>query len=128
LGERERDIPAERLPPNLRTPNSEFVAVVEGGEFRRLETGGRQWLSIQDSVRSVLNAHWDPIGVADSVADEYDSYIGVIYSMIRLGASRHDLAAHLLQIEADSMGLSGSPEERRLEVARRLLDLDLSSL
>ena len=128
LGQRERDVPVERLPPALRTPNSEFVAVVEGGDLLRVEPAGRAWLEIQDRVRAVLNADWDPIGVADAVADEYDSYIGVIYSMLRRDASPDELAAHFLQIETDSMGLSGLPEESRLEVARRLLALELPSL
>ena len=125
LGQRERDVPVERVPPSLRTPNSQFVAVVQGGDLLRVEAAGRAWLVIQDRVRAVLNANWDPIDVADAVADEYDSYIGVIYSMLRRGTSPGELAAHLLQIETESMGLKGLPEEQRLEVARRLLALEL---
>ena len=125
LGQREQDVPVDRIPPALRIPNSEFVAVVEGGDLLRVETAGRAWLAIQERVRSVLNEDWDPIGVADAVADEYDSYIGLIYSMVRRNASADELAAQLLQIETESMGLSGLPEEQRLEVARRLLTLDL---
>ena len=128
LGQRERDVPAERVPPALRTPNSEFVAVVEGGALLRVETAGRAWLAIQERVRSVLNADWDPIGVAHAVDDEYDSYIGLLYSMLRRNASANELAAQLLKIETESMGLSGLPEEQRLGVARRLLALDLPSL
>lgn len=125
LGQRERDVPSERVPPSLRIPNSQFVAVIQGGDFLRVETAGRAWLVIQDRVRAVLNANWDPIGVAGEVTDEYDSYIGVIYSMLRRGTSPEELAAHLLEIETDSMALDGLPEARRLEVARRLLALDL---
>jgi hypothetical protein len=128
LGQIPRDVPIERIPPALRTPNSEFVAVVEVGEFLRVETAGHAWLVIQERVRSVLNADWDPIGVAEVVDDEYDSYIGLIYSMIRRNASADELAAQLLQIETESIGLSGLPEQRRIEVARRLLALDLPSL
>jgi hypothetical protein len=115
----------ERVPLSLRTPNSQFVAVVQGGDLLRVEVAGRAWLVIQDRVRGVLNTDWDPIGVADSVTDEYDGYIGVIYSMLRRGTSPEELAAHLLQIEIDSMGLDGLPEEQRLGVARRLLALEL---
>ena len=125
LGKREHDVPAERVPATLRTPNSEFVAVVDGGDVLRVEPAGRAWPIIQRRLRSVLNADWDPIGVANAVDDEYDSYIGPIYSMIRRNAPAHELAARLLQIETESMGLSGMPEERRLEVARRLLALEL---
>jgi hypothetical protein len=125
LGQRARDVPSERVPPSLRTPNSRFVAVVQGGDFLRVETAGRAWLVIQDRVRAVLNANWDPIGVAEDVADEYDSFIGVIYWMLRRGTSPEELAAQLLKIETESMGLDGLPEVRRLEVARRLLALEL---
>ncbi|MGH3639326.1 MAG: hypothetical protein ACRDUX_09880, partial [Mycobacterium sp.] len=128
FGQEEREVPAERVPAALRTPNSEFVAVVEGGELLRVESAGRAWIDIQDRVRSVLNAEWDPIGVAHTAADEYDSDIGTIYSMVRRNASPDELAAQLLQIEIDSMGLSGLPEEQRLEAARRLLALELPSL
>ncbi len=125
LGQRERNVPMERVPPSLRTPNSQFVAVVQGGDLVGVETAGRAWLVIQDRIRAVLNANWDPIGVAGAVADEYDSYIGAIYSMLRRDASPDELAAQLLQIETESMGLDGLPEEQRLEIASRLLALEL---
>jgi hypothetical protein len=121
-------VPADRLPAALRIPNSRFVAVVEGGELLRVEPAGRAWIEIQDRVRAVLNAHWDPIGVADAVADEYDGYIAGIHSMLLRGASPDELAAHLLRIEIDSMGLPGLPAKRRLNVARRLKALDLPAL
>lgn len=73
----------------------------------------------------MLNAEWDPIGVADAVADEYDSYIAGIYALLRRAASPPELAEHLVRIERESMGLEGLPVERRLEVARRLRALDL---
>ena len=127
VGQRERDVPAERVPPELRTPNSEFVAVVQGGDLLRVEVAGRPWLVIQNRVRTVLNSNWDPIGVATEVADEYDGYISSIYSMLRRNASPKEIAARLLKIETDSMGLDGSPESQRLEVANQLLALDLPS-
>jgi len=125
---KEWDVPVERLPPVLRMPNSEFVAVVHGRDLLRVEPAGRAWLTIQDCVRAVLNANWDPIGVADAAPDEYDGYIGTIHSMLQRGASPDELAAHLLQIETGSMGLDGLSEERRLEVARTLLALDLPTV
>ncbi len=125
LGQREQDVPMDRLPPTLRALNSEFVAVVQGGNLLRIDALGPAWLDIQDKVRSVLNRSWDPIGIAGDVEDEYDSYIADIYEMLRVGSSPHDLAAHLLQIETESMGLHGSPGLQRLEVARQLLALEL---
>src|ERR1700704_5134879 len=75
------DVPADRLPPSLRLPNSQFVGVVEGRDLIRVESAGRAWLEIQDHIRAVLNASWDPIGVAGEVGDEYDGYIGGIFSL-----------------------------------------------
>jgi hypothetical protein len=83
------DVPFELLQPSLRTPNSEFVAVVKGRELVRIETAGRVWLTIQDQIRAVLNSDWDPIGVANIVDDEYDMYIGHIYSLLATDAAEH---------------------------------------
>lgn len=53
-------------------------------------------------------SHWNPIGcgVPD---DEYDSYIPVIYRLIQEGDANR-LAAHLYQLETESMGVQGSRE------------------
>jgi hypothetical protein len=128
VAEREWDVPVDRLPSALRIPNSRFVAVVEGRELLRVELAGREWIEVQDRIRAVLNRDWDPIGVADDAADEYDGYIAGIYSMLRNDASTAELAAHLLRIEVDSMELSGLSAERRLEVARRLSALELPAI
>jgi hypothetical protein len=115
LGQREQDVPAERVPPSLRIPNALFVAVVDRGQFQRVEPAGREWLEIQDRIRAVLNEDWDPIGVAGDVDDdEYDSYIAPIYHLLREGATPAGLADYLLQIETERMELHGLPGERRL--------------
>ena len=43
---------------------------------------------------------WDPIGVADTVDDEYDSYIGAIYVLIRNGADDRKISEH----DAEKLG------------------------
>lgn len=88
----------------------------------------RVWVDIQNHVRGALNRTWDPIGVAGAVDDEYDSYIDFIYSMLRRRASPEEVAAQLLQIKTETMGLGGSPKAQRLHVARELLSLDLPAL
>ena len=128
LGQRERDVPVERLPPSLRVPNSEFVAIVQGTDLVGIEPAGREWLSVQERVRSVLNAVWDPIGVGGDVDDEYDSYIAAIYHLLKRDASLGELAAHLLEIETESKGLSDQSAEHRAETARQLKNLDLPAL
>jgi len=128
IGQRERDVPAERLPPSLRVPNAEFVAIVQGTDLLGVESAGRAWMSLQERVRSVLNAIWDPIGVAGDVDDEYDSYIADIYDLLKRDASLDQIAAHLLEIETASMGLPGQSAEQRTEVARQLKNLDLPAV
>ena len=71
---------------------------------------------------SILLVHWDPIGIEDEpwTQDEYDSYIPQIYRLLVDRTDEAALAAHLLKIERDSMGLEGS-EERATTTAAKLL-------
>jgi hypothetical protein len=123
------DVPFELLEPSLRLPNSHFVGVVKGRQLVRVEPAGRMWLTIQDEVCSVLNTDWDPIGVVgEGITDEYDGYIGHIYSLLLSGASQQDIAEHLRSIEVDRMGLTGTSMDQLFEVASRLLKLQLPRL
>ena len=124
----EVDVPAEALPAALRAPNATFVAVVDGRSFVRVEPEGEAWVAIQDRVRAVLNASWDPIGVADEVTDEYDSYVAPLHALLRDGASADRVAAALASIETRSMGLSPSRPERLRGVADELLALALPAV
>jgi hypothetical protein len=119
------DVPADRLPPSLRLPNSQCVGVVAGRDLIRVESAGRAWLEIQDHIRAVLKASWDPIGVAGDVDDEYDGYIGGIFSLLRSDASVDVIAEHLSRIEVERMGLASSPFTQLREVAVRLRTLQL---
>ena len=58
-------------------------------------------LRIQTAIRQVLMADWDPIGVKDETmaADEYDSYIGDIYGLLKNNASEQKISDHLREIE-----------------------------
>ena len=122
------DVPVELLPSSLRLPNSEFVAVVNGRDLVRVEPAGRAWLTIQNKMRDILNRDWDPIGVADIVAEEYDMYIGHIHSLLAKGTSEKDIAEYLLWVEVERMGLTGTPLDQRLLVAKNLRELQLPSL
>jgi hypothetical protein len=119
------DVSAELLPSSLRIPNSEFVAVVNGRDVVRVEPAGQAWLAIQDQMREILNRDWDPIGVADIVADEYDMYIGQIHSLLAKCASENQIAEYLLWVEVERMGLTGTPIRQRLVVAKTLRELQL---
>ena len=129
LGRGERkfvaDVPFDVLKPALRVPNSEFVAVVSGRDVVRVEPAGPFWLTIQDQIRVVLNADWDPIGVADSAEDEYDTYIAQIHSLLVTNPTEQTIADHLLRIEHERMGLTGTPMSRLLRVASNLRSIHL---
>lgn len=122
------DVPVELLHPSLRLPNSEFVAVVNGRDLVRVEPAGRVWLTIHNQIREVLNSDRDPIGVADIVDDEYDMYIGHIHSLLIKGAREQEIAEYLLWVELERMGLTGTPMDQRLRVAKNLRDLHLPPL
>jgi hypothetical protein len=66
----------------------------------------RRW---RRRIREVMNAKWDPIGVADQAPDEYDDYIGRVAAMLRDGASDAELFAYLNWAETVHMGLPGNP-------------------
>jgi hypothetical protein len=129
LGRGERkfvaDVPFDLLQPALRMPNSEFVAVVSGRNVVRVETAGRIWLTIQDQIRVVLNGDWDPIGVADIVDDEYDMYIAQIHSLLLTNSTEQTIADHLLRIEHERMGLTGTPISQLLRVVANLRSVQL---
>lgn len=121
---RDMDVPIERIPSQLRIPNCGFVAVVQLGEFKRVESAGEHWLEVQRQIRAVLNRDWDPIGVADSVVDEYDGYIAGLYAMLKQGASNESIARHLLVLESQ-MGMTANRNELLRNIADRLRALRL---
>jgi hypothetical protein len=122
------NLPVGLLDPSMRLPNSEFVAVVNGRDIVRVEPEGKPWIIIQNQIREVLNRDWDPIGVANVVSDEYDGYIGRIYSLLSKHASDKDISDYLLWIEVEQMGLTRAPDDQRFLVVRSLQSLRLPAL
>lgn len=120
------EVPVERIPAHLRTPNSRFVAVTTRDGVIRVEDErvGLPKLDVEESVRRVLN-RWDPIGTADVVEDEYDIYIPQILDLLRSGADEATVARHLWKIEHEWMGLGIGSWEQRLPIASELRRLAL---
>jgi hypothetical protein len=60
-------------------------------------------------VNAILLMAWDPIGIADVSAarDEYEMYASQIVRMLAKHATVRSLAAHLLAVETERMGLPG---------------------
>jgi hypothetical protein len=71
----------------------------------------------------ILHYIWDPIGVAGipQARDEYDGYVGPVFTLLRSGASDLEISAHLEQIVETRMGLP-SRKERSDEAASALTD------
>ena len=66
----------------------------------------------QDLLRiigDVLHYVWDPIGVAGppQARDEYDGYVGPVFTLLRSGASDSEISSHLETIASERMGLPG---------------------
>lgn len=86
---------------------------------------------IRSHIRRVLMAEWDPIGVSDipEAADEYDSYIGGVYTLLERGSSQTSIQAYLRDIEVDRMELVDArrqpllPESTRNVAASSLKEL-----
>jgi len=122
------DVPADQLPADLRRPNSEFIAAFERGQVLGVAAAGPAWLDAQDKIRTILNRDWDPIGVANVVADEYDSYINDLYWMLRDGSTEEAIAKHLLSIETGAMGYAGRPLPELQRIASYLKELSLPAI
>ncbi len=64
-----------------------------------------------DAIKQILLQEWDPIGVKDipEAQDEYDSYIGGVYSRLIRQVSERELFDYLWEVETVTMGLPGNP-------------------
>ena len=68
-----------------------------------------------NTLRALLLAHWDPIGIANvpAAADEYDVYVSELQKLLAKDASVADIAEALLTIETVQMGLPGNRDRGR---------------
>lgn len=62
----------------------------------------------RSEIRRVLMSKWDPIGVNDipEAADEYDSYIGDVFDLLRRNATDDEISEYLIWVETERMGLT----------------------
>jgi hypothetical protein len=75
-------------------------------------------------IRGVFLKEWDPIGIGEvpEAQDEYDSYLGGMYTLLERNASSEEILAYLREIERERMELT--PNEQTLaKVADRLKSL-----
>lgn len=79
---------------------------------------------LHQSIREILVGDWDPIGIRAiaEAADEYDSYVPEIYSMLIKRRSAGDISDFLLWVETEHMGLAADRQKTRL-VAEKIAGL-----
>lgn len=66
--------------------------------------------NLRNRIREILWCEWDPIGVnhIPNAIDEYDTYADAIWERLqRQPVTRNDIAAYLLDIGMQRMGLPG---------------------
>ena len=59
------------------------------------------------AIGEVLHYVWDPIGIAGTpqARDEYDAYMGPVFTLLRSGASEADISDHLEVLARDRLGV-----------------------
>jgi len=77
------------------------------------------WLRVDE----VLYYLWDPIGVSSEprARGEYESYVPQVFGLLNANADENRIAAYLVNIVTDTMGLPEDTEQA-LEAARILLE------
>ena len=75
-------------------------------------------------VTRVLRDDWDPfyLNEVPEAAQEYDAYAPALLGLVLNGADEAAIAAHLLTLETESLGLEGDPA-RAARVAKLALAL-----
>ena len=58
---------------------------------------------IYEEIREILLNSWDPIGIKNEpqARDEYDSYIGGVYKLLKKGSSDEEIASYLWRVIED---------------------------
>jgi len=77
-----------------------------------------------DRIDEVLHYLWDPIGVSGvpEARDEYSSYAGVVFSMLKRGANEKELAKYLRDIRVINMGMRQPRHQLKEEDVADILD------
>lgn len=74
------------------------------------------------TIDDILWTVWDPLGVNDiAPRDEYQSYVPEIFSLVKSGALKEDIANRLHKLEKANMGMIGSREHCTM-VANKIIE------
>jgi hypothetical protein len=112
------NLPAHRAPRD----GAELVAYWRSEGL--IGTGLERAKRYHDAIHLILLQEWDPIGVAGvpEAQDEYDSYVGQIYTMLIRQEPRRKLFDYLWWVETEHMGLQGNRRHTE-QVSERLMQL-----
>lgn len=74
-------------------------------------------------IDEVLHYLRDPIGISDTPAarDEYTSYAGMVFSIIKRGADENEIAALLRKIRIERMEMGRLPDRANEEEIAEIL-------
>lgn len=80
-------------------------------------------MKLYRQIDEILHYMWDPIGVAGvaQARDEYHSYLPLVFQLVLKNESKEKIAAYLVDIEENSMGVSPS-KEAALKIAEILVN------
>jgi hypothetical protein len=89
-------------------------------------TEKHEWRRICREIQSVLLNVWDPIGVKNepTAQDEYDAYVGHIFTLLTQGKTDKEIAEYLLWAVNEHIGLTGTANEA-LRTVRELRRIQL---
>jgi hypothetical protein len=84
---------------------------------------------VKHEIDRILWEVWDPIGVNEdpNARDEYSSYVNGVFELLVNGVSDDAIAAHLLAIVVDRMGIGGATVERMRLTVEALREIRLPS-
>jgi hypothetical protein len=84
---------------------------------------------VKHEIDRILWGVWDPIGVNEdpNARDEYSSYVNGVFELLVNGVSDDAIAAHLLAIVVDRMGIGGATVERMRLTVEALREIRLPS-
>ena len=91
-----------------------------------MDARNRRARQIQTEISKVLWEDWNPIGF-DVPLDEYDAYVGPIYSLLSRGASAEEVARHLASVDTDGITGHQTDPSRLMRVAHKLREIDVTT-
>jgi hypothetical protein len=89
----------------------------------------KEWQQILGEIRKVLVTVWDPINIKDepNAQDEYDSYVGPIFSLLTQRKNDEEIADYLVSVESERMGLGATTRQHMSATVKALREIKLGT-